>query len=438
VFNTEEMQKEIPSQDDLWKLITRLFPICRSLTGHGVRQTFAILKEIIPLQVHEIPSGTAVFDWTIPNEWNIEDAYIKDPDGRRIVDFKKNNLHIVNYSIPFEGKLTLAELEPHLHSLPELPDAIPYVTSYYQPRWGFCLSHNERQKLRDDSLYEVKIDSSLKPGFLTYGDLLITGQSSDEILISTYICHPSLANNELSGPVVAASLAKILLQAKDLHYSYRFVFIPETIGSIAYIHAHLDELKRRVKAGYVVTCVGDPAPFSYLQSRAENTLTDRLTLHILKMSQEPFHLYSYLERGSDERQYSSPGVDLPIGSLMRSKYGTYPEYHTSLDNLNLVTRAALHGSLKKYLQCIEALEHNQTYVSVNYCEPQLGKRGLYPTLSTRDSAQATRLMMNFLAYCDAKHDLLAIAEKLNCSIFDLIPLASLLSSHKLIKNINTT
>ena len=374
-----------------------------------------------------------MFDWTIPQEWNIDDAYIKDSDGNRIVDFQKNNLHVVGYSIPFEGTLSLKELEGHLYSLPEQKDVIPYVTSYYAPHWGFCLTDTERKKLRSDCQYEVKISSSLKPGALNYADLLIKGKSQEEILISTYICHPSLANNELSGPVVATFLAKTLLARNDLHYSYRFVFVPETIGSIAYISRHLETLKNNVIAGYVVTCVGDPHSFSYLQSRQENCLTDRITTHVLKNTEEHFKLYSFLERGSDERQYCSPGVDLPIGVLMRSKYGTYPEYHTSLDNLNFVTSDALLGSLKKYLDCLDAINHNHTYKSVNCCEPQLGKRGLYPNISTRDSAAKVRQMMNLLAYTDGTRDLLAIAEKLACSIFELIPLAELLHSHGLLE-----
>ncbi|MBA3722582.1 MAG: DUF4910 domain-containing protein [Parachlamydiaceae bacterium] len=427
---------QLPSENKIWDLTTRLFPICRSITGNGVRQTLTLLKEQIPIQIHEVPSGTKVFDWTIPPEWNIDDAYIKDPEGNRIVDYRKNNLHVLNYSISFEGKLSLKELDSHLHSIPEQPDAIPYVTSYYQPQWGFCLSQNQRDQLRDDVQYDVKINSSLKEGSLTYADFIIPGSSKDEILISTYICHPSMANNEISGPVVATFLAKILKSYKDLYYTYRFVFIPETIGSITYLSLHKDELKKNVVAGYVITCVGDPNPFSYLQSRAENTLTDRITMHILKNTEEQFHLYSFLDRGSDERQYCSPGIDLPIGSLMRSKYGSYPEYHTSLDNLNYITAEALEGSLKKYLQCIEALEHNHVYQNMYFCEPQLGRRGLYSNLSKKNSADDVRLMMNLLAYCDGEKDLLAIAEKLNCSIFELIPLVTLLYSHDLIKKIN--
>lgn len=421
------------STNEIDTLFSHLFPICRSLTGEGVRASLAILQKEIPLKIHEIPSGTQVFDWEIPQEWNIKDAYIKDPSGNKVVDFQANNLHIVNYSIPFAGTLTLNELEPHLHSLPDQPTAIPYVTSYYKPYWGFCLSQQQRQKLKPNIPYEVKIDSTLSPGSLTYADLLIKGKSSQEILLSTYICHPSMANNELSGPILATYLAKTLMATDNLHYSYRFIFVPETIGAIAYLAAHKDTLKNNVVAGYVITCVGDPSPFSYLQSRTENTLTDRITTHVLKKCHDPFRLYSFLDRGSDERQYCSPGIDLPIGSLMRSKYGTYPEYHTSLDDLSFVTGEALYKSLETYLECIFAIENNHIYLSTNCCEPQLGKRGLYPNLGTKDSAKNCRLMLNLLAYADGNNDLLAIAEKLDCSIFELIPLATQLQTHGLLK-----
>lgn len=419
-------------KNEIWKLVNRLFPICRSLTGNGVRQTLHILQENIPLQIHEVPSGTKAFDWTVPNEWNIKDAYIKDLKGNKLIDFQQNNLHVVGYSIPFQGVISYKELEQHLHSL---PNAIPYVTSYYQPYWGFCLTDAQKALFKKESSYEVKIDSTLEPGSLTYADLIIPGKSEKEILISTYICHPSLANNEVSGPVVATFLAKTLLQQKNLHYTYRFVFIPETIGSIVYLSLHKDKLKKDVIAGYVVTCVGDPNPFSYLQSPWENNLTDRMTRHILQHSGEPFKLYPFLDRGSDERQYCSPKIDLPVGSLMRTKYGIYPEYHTSLDNLQFITADALQGSIQMYLKCLNALDGNHIYEAVNYCEPQMGKRGLYPNLSKGELKKEVRVLMNLLAYSDGAHDLLAIAEKLNCSVLDLIPAATLLESHNLLKRV---
>jgi len=417
----------------MYKLVKRLFPICRSITGNGVRKTLNIIQEKIPITQKEIASGTKVFDWTVPDEWNIKDAYVKDEKGNRIIDFKKSNLHIVGYSIPFRGKLSLKELKEHLYTLPEQPEVIPYITSYYKRRWGFCLTHNLYKKLKK-GIYEVNIDSTLQPGSLTYGELIIKGKTDEEILISTYICHPSLANNELSGPVISTYLAKYLLNRKEKpRYTYRIIFIPETIGSISYLSLHKDHLKKNVIGGYVVTCIGDPGPFSYLQTRQENTLIDRVTIHALKNSEKEYKIYNFLERGSDERQYNSPGVDLPIGSLMRTKYGRYPEYHTSADNLDFITSKALFESLEMYKLCINILEKNFKYVTTIPCEPQLGKRGLYPTLSTKTSGKSVRDMMNLLAYCDGKNELLYIAEKINRPIRSLFPIVEQLMNNKLIK-----
>lgn len=416
----------------MYKLIKRLFPICRSITGNGVRKTLNIIQEIIPMTQKEIPSGTKVFDWTVPDEWNIKDAYVKDKKGNRIIDFKKSNLHIVGYSIPFEGKLSLKELKEHLYTLPEQPEVIPYITSYYRRRWGFCLADNDYKQLKE-GMYEVNIDSTLKPGSLTYGELIIKGKTDEEILISTYICHPSLANDDLSGPAVSTYLAKYLLNRKEkLRYTYRIIFIPETIGSISYLSLHKDHLKKDVVGGYVVTCIGDPGPFSYLQTRQENTLIDRITIHVLKHSEKEYKIYNFIEKGSDERQYNSPGIDLPIGSLMRTKYGQNPKYHTSADDLNIVTPKALFKSLEMYKLCIDVLEKNYTYITTISCEPQLGKRGLYPTLSTKTSGKSVKDMMNLLAYCDGKNDLLWIAEKINRPIWSLFPTVEQLANKKII------
>ncbi len=417
--------------EEAYGLLRRLFPICRSLTGEGVRETLSILREFIPLEVTEIPSGTRCFDWTIPQEWNIREAWIKDRDGNEIVSFADHNLSVVGYSVPHYGWHTLDELQPHLSSLPEQPDAIPYVTSYYDCRWGFCLTHKRREQLREGS-YEVLIDSTLEPGSMSLADLVIPGKSEEEILLSTYVCHPSMANNELSGPVVTTMLARELLRLEERLYTYRFVFVPETIGAIAYLSRHLKHLKRVVVAGYVVTCCGDPGPFSYLHSRHKDTLVDRVSRHVLKCSGQPYKLYSFLERGSDERQYCAPGVDLPVGSLMRAKYGTYPEYHTSLDDLNLVTSVCLGGTIRMYLRCLEALERNAFPRTAVLCEPQLGRRGLYPTLSRSGSAEGVRDMMNLIAYADGEQDMIAIAEKVGCSIFDLLPYAEQLSQQGLL------
>ena len=418
----------------LYSLMCDLFPICRSITGNGVRETLEIIKEYIPLKVYEIPSGTKVFDWVIPDEWNIREAYVENSKGERIIDFMESNLHVVNYSIPYEGALNLDELKEHLHTLPDQSDLIPYVTSYYNKDWGFCLSHNDFLKL-DNDIYSVKIDSTLKPGHLTYAELIIPGESDEEILLSTYICHPSMANNELSGPVVATFLAKELSN-RELHYTYRFVFVPETIGSIAYLSKNLDHIKNNVVAGYVLTCVGDPGSFSYLCTRKENTLSDRVALHVLNNSAEEYKVYSFLDRGSDERQYNAPGIDLPIGSLMRTKYGSYPEYHTSGDNLDFVTSEALQGSLDMYLRCINVLENNRTYKTTTLGEPQLGKRGLYSNLSFKGSAESARKMKDLLAYCDGENDLVCIADKIDCPVWDLVPIAEKLLSHEIIETVN--
>ena len=415
---------------EMYNLMGKLFPICRSITGNGVRETLKIINDLIPLDIHEVPSGTKVFDWEIPDEWNIKDAYVKDENGKRVIDFHNSNLHVVGYSIPYEGKLSLTILKNHLHTLPDQPDLIPYVTSYYDKRWGFCLAHNELLKLKDD-FYYVKIDSVLEPGHLTYADLVIDGQTEEEILISTYVCHPSMANNELSGPFVSTYLAKYLLDSKDKpFYTYRFVFCPETIGSITYLNQHLNHLKEKVIAGYVINCIGDPGPFSYLLTKSENSLVDRITLHALKHSNQEYNIFSYLERRSDERQYNSPGVDLPVGSLMRTKHASYPEYHTSGDNLDFVTQDALNESLEMYIRCIEMLENNRTYESLTICEPQLGRRGLWPNLSIKGSSTSWRLMRDIISYSDGSNDLLCIADKVNRPFWELYPIVDQLVKSK--------
>jgi aminopeptidase-like protein len=419
---------------DMYDLAERLFPLCRSLTGDGVRETLSLLQEVIPLETHEVPSGTRAFDWEVPPEWNIRDAFIKDETGRRVVDFNDSNLHVVGYSVPFEGRLTLGELDKHLYSLPDQPDLIPYVTSYYSRRWGFCLTHNQRQSLADSS-YDVCIDSTLEPGSLTYGELVIKGASDREIFISTYICHPSMANNELSGPLVATYLAKRLLESEHLKYTYRFVFVPETIGSIVYLSRHLKELKDKVIGGYVVTCVGDPGPFSYLQSRGGEELVDRVTRHVLENSGGEYKLYDFLQRCSDERQYCFPGIDLPMGSLMRTKYGEYPEYHTSGDGLSFISPDGLAGSVDMYTRCLELFERNATYRVTVLCEPQLGKRGLYPTLGTKDPGPLVRKMINLLTFCDGKLDLLGVAERIREPAWELFPIVDRLVEHKLLERV---
>ena len=401
-------------------LIRKLFPICRSITGNGVRQTLKIIKEIIPITIHEVSSGTKVFDWEIPNEWNIKDAYVKDENGNRVIDFQKSNLHVVGYSVPVDKWITLSELQENLHSLPEQPNAIPYVTSYYKERWGFCISHDERLKLKDGK-YHVFIDSTLEKGSLTYGEYIIKGETEQEVFLSTYICHPSMANNELSGPVVASFIGK-WLASQTRRYTYRIVFIPETIGSITYLSQHLEELRENVLVGFNLSCIGDDKAYSYVASPYENTLADKVASNVLSFKHPDFIKYSFLDRGSDERQYCSPGVDLPLVTLCRSKYGEYPEYHTSLDNLDFVTPDGLLGGYGLVQDCINVIENNRVFRVTCYGEPQLGKRGLYPNLSTKKSGTSVSTMMDFISYADGNNDLLQISNIIGKPVQEIVPI----------------
>lgn len=423
-------RRERQAGEDMYELMKRLFPICRSITGEGVRETLRILKETIPLDIIEVPTGTKVLDWEIPQEWNVKDAYVMNGKGERIIDFRENNLHLVSYSRPVNKTVSLEYLQNHLFSLEDQPSVIPYVTSYYNDYWGFCMSHEQRETLKDEE-YKVVIDSELKDGSLTYGELIIPGRSRKEIFLSTYICHPSMANNELSGPVLTTFLAKWLLERKR-RYTYRIVFVPETIGSITYLSKHMDEMKEKIIAGYNITCAGDEREYSYLPSRYGNTLADKAALNILKTNQMDFVKYSFLERGSDERQYCSPGIDLPVASIMRTKYGEYPEYHTSDDNLNLVTAHGLQGSYNIYQQCLQAIEQNEVYKVKCLGEPQLGKRGLRSTLSTKESGKAVRDMMNFIAYADGENDLIDISNRIHVPLENLYPIIEKLTENDLL------
>jgi aminopeptidase-like protein len=399
----------------------RLWPLLRSITGEGVRQSHDILAEVVALERHEIPSRTQVFDWTVPQEWRVHEAYLIDPNGKRLLDVKENNLHLLNYSVPFKGILSKADLEPHLYSLPDKPEAIPYVTSYYAPRWGFCLSQRQRDALPEGN-YQVVIDTELFDGSLTLSEAVLPGESNDEVLLSTYTCHPSLANNELSGPLVTAFLYRELQKLRERRLTYRFVFLPETIGALTYLQLRGEQLKQRLVAGYVVTCIGDPGNFTYKRSRASSlssnlSLVDRAAEHTLKHSGKPYEVIEFSPLGSDERQYGSPGFNLPVGSLMRSMYGTYPEYHTSLDNKAFVSFQAMAESTEMYLGIMKTLESNRTYKNLfPYGEPQLGKRGLYETLGRNTIPELSSAVFWLLNYADGNHDLLWIAEKSGYSI----------------------
>jgi aminopeptidase-like protein len=410
-----------------------LYPINRSLTGAGVRQTLAYLGNLLPdLVMHEVPSGTKAFDWTVPDEWTIRDAYIADESGKRVVDFHQHNLHVVGYSEAVDLWLDREELEQYLHSLPGQPDAIPYVTSYYKRRWGFCLTHNQRVAL-PQGLYHVVVDSDLKPGVLNYAELILPGETDEEVLLSTYICHPSMANNELSGPIVTTALAQWLQSLEKRRYTYRIVFIPETIGSIVYLSKNIDRLKRQVIAGFNITCIGDDRCYSYLPSRNGSTLSDQAALHVLHHTDSDFKRYSWLDRGSDERQYCAPGIDLPIATIMRSKYGEYPEYHTSLDNFDVVTPSGLDGGFIALRRAIEIIEQNIHLKTAVLCEPQLGKRGLYPSLSTKESGEQVRAMMNLISCCDGSRTLLEIANLIEEPFWDLMAIVEKLVDHGLLE-----
>jgi aminopeptidase-like protein len=391
-----------------YALIERLYPICRSITGNGVRRSLRLLRETIPLALREVISDTPVFDWTVPDEWNIRDAYIMNEAGDRVVDFRKSNLHVLNYSLPVNRKMSLAELRPHLFTIPEAPDWIPYRTSYYQKNWGFCLTQHQLDGLEEGEYY-VYIDSSLHPGHLTYGEFRLQGQTDEEVLISCHSCHPSLCNDNLSGMAVAARLAA-LLQNLSLRYCYRFLWVPGTIGSITWLALNEANLPR-IKHGLVLSCLGDPGKFTYKRSRHGDAEIDRAVEHMLTHSGNEFNVLDFAPHGDDERQYCSPGINLPVGCFMRTPNGCYLEYHTSADDLSLIEPSALGESLVGLLRVIRILEENQRYVNLNpKCEPQLGRRGLYGQLGgMKDTAVLERAMLWVLNFSDGRHDLLDIA-----------------------------
>ncbi len=396
--------------ESMYKLVGDLYPICRSITGNGVRETLRKVGEHIPLELHEVPTGTRVFDWTVPKEWNIRDAYVKNSDGIKVIDFKKSTLHVLNYSTPIHKRMSLAELREHLYTLPDHPDWIPYKTSYYQERWGFCLSQNQLDDLEDGS-YEVVIDSSLETGNLTYAECLIPGGSPDEVLISCHICHPSICNDNLSGIALNTFLAKHL-HGRPLRYSYRFIFIPGTIGAITWLALN-ENATYKIKHGLVVANVGDSGKMNYKKSRRGDAEIDRAVAHALKDSGSPYEITDFSPYGYDERQFCSPGFNLPMGSLTRTPWGRYPEYHTSADDLSLVQPGYLADSFKTYLSVLDILENNDHYLNqYPKCEPQLGKRGLYRTMGGNvESKEAELAMLWVLNLSDGQHSLLDIAEK---------------------------
>lgn len=407
-----------------------LYPICRSITGNGIRRTLEMIRERIALQISEVPTGTPVFDWTVPKEWNIRDAYIKLPNGKRLVDFQKSNLHVLNYSTPVHATMSLGELRPHLYTIPEHPDWIPYRTSYYKQDWGFCLAHNQMLALTDGN-YEVCIDATLSDGHLTYGEYYLPGKSSDEVLISCHACHPSLANDNLSGLVVATGLAQFLT-GHDLRYSYRFLFIPGTIGAITWL-ARNRETAARIRHGLVLTCLGDTGRFHYKKSRQGNAEVDRATAHILRHYADSPEILEFSPYGYDERQYCSPGFNLAVGCLMRSVWGTFPEYHTSADNLEFIHPAQMVESLRICTAILDVLENNLRFRNLNpYCEPQLGRRNLYSSTGGQAIGSEINARLWVLNLSDGEHSLLDIAGRSGIPFWEIHDAAMLLQESGLL------
>jgi aminopeptidase-like protein len=416
----------------------KLYPICRSITGNGVRKTLKIIKKEFPkLKIHSVPSGSKVFDWNIPPEWNIRDAYILDRDNKKIVDFKNNNLHLVGYSIPVNKFFSKKELFNHIHSLPKQPKAIPYITSYYKKYWGFCISHAEKvqfeKKYKNSDKFKVVINSNLNiKGKLNYGELILKGKSKQEILISTYVCHPSMANDNLSGPIVSMSLINYFYKLKNLEKTIRFIFIPETIGAITFLNKNLSYLKENVIGGFNLSCVGDNKNHSCMFTKYENTLSDTSITEAYKKLKIKFKRYSFLDRGSDERQYNSPGIDLPIATVFRTKFGKNPEYHTSLDDFNYVTEKGVNGAFTVIKEAISTLNKKIIPKNKILCEPQMGKRDLRSTLSTKNIKILSLDYMNFLQYADGKIDLKQISERIKLSYKDTFKIYNILAKHRLI------
>ncbi|GIH69065.1 DUF4910 domain-containing protein [Sphaerimonospora thailandensis] len=403
---------------EMHDLVTRLYPLCRSITGDGVRRTLEIIQESIPLDVHEVPTGTQVLDWTVPKEWNIRDAFVRDPTGAKVIDFAESNLHVVGYSVPVSATMTLDELRPHLHTLPGQPDLIPYRTSYYAETWGFCLRHETLSALGPGP-YEVRIDSTLADGHLTYGEHVVPGESADEVLVSCHVCHPSLANDNLAGVAVAVELARRIARANP-RYTYRFLFAPGTIGAITWL-ARNRERAGRIRAGLVLACAGDGGPLTYKRSRRGNAEIDRAVEQVLRSSGRPHTIIGFSPYGYDERQFCSPGFDLGVGSLTRTPYGAYPEYHTSADDPGFVSPEAMADTLETCWEVLGVLERDRRYLNLSpYGEPQLGRRGLYGSLGGRSDTRDDQMAMLWvLNLSDGDHSVLDIAERSGLP-FDLV------------------
>jgi aminopeptidase-like protein len=396
--------------EELCKLVAELYPICRSITGDGVRRTLEIVDREIGLQRHEVPTGTQVFDWTVPREWNIRDAWVANAAGERVIDFQASNLHVVSYSVPVRARMPLAELKRHLYTLPEHPDWVPYRTSYYSESWGFCASQRLVDGLPEGD-YEVCVDATLADGHLTYGEHVVAGQTEDEVLVTCHVCHPSLANDNCSGIAVASRLASRLGESRPRH-TYRFLFIPGTIGSITWL-ARNEHRVDRIRHGLVLACAGDPGPLTYKRSRRGDAEIDRAVRHVLERSGRPHEIVEFSPYGYDERQFCSPGFDLPVGCLSRTPYARYPQYHTSADDLDLVRPEHLQDTFDACWEVLGVLEGNRRYLNLNpKCEPQLGKRGLYGSIGGRSDAEERQMAMLWaLNLSDGDHTLLDVADR---------------------------
>lgn len=417
------------------ELLLELFPLNRSLTGEGLRESLRIICRYVPLDILEYPSGMECFDWKVPDEWNVRDAYVLDPSGNKIIDFHDNNLHLLGYSVPFEGTVDCATLKEHLYTLPDQPDAIPYVASFYERRWGFCISHEQYTGLSEGE-YQVRIDASLEPGSLSIGEGRIKGRSDREILLHSYLGHPSMANDQLSGPMSLLLIYRWLLEHReDLRYSYRILFTPETVGTISYLSTHLVELQDKVIAGYVLAFTGDAAALTYKWSKDSDALANRAMMNACFACEEEVRIRPYHPLGADERQFNAPGINLPVGCLMRSAPGEYPEYHTSKDDLSIISEKSIRGAAQMTIGAIMNLEANCQLTPVHlYCEPKLDKLGLYPTLGKNVKGKHLgREILSVWGLSDVAQDLIEVGDRLHKSAYDLREACGLAESAGLIK-----